>query len=119
MRPLLFGGTRLRAILLASGADARKNQIVTVNGKSVSVFHPMSQILHVVHFDIENTSAPGTFGVIMPMKAMIETVGSIRHFQLLNLPVFRKLIEIAVDRALADVGVLLNDGIVYLFSGGM
>ena len=71
------------------------------------------------HFDIKNTSAPGTFGVIMPLKAMIETVGSIRHFQLLNLPVFRKLIEIAVDRALADVGVLLNDGIVYLFSGGM
>ena len=57
--------------------------------------------------------------MIMPLKAMIETVGSIRHFQLLNLSVFRKLIEIAVDRALADVGVLLNDGIVYLFSGGM
>ena len=119
MRPLLFGGTRLRAILLASGADARKNQIVTVNGKSVSVFHPMSQILHVVHFDVENTPAPGTFGVIMPMKAMIETVGSIRHFQLLNLSVFRKLIKIAVDRALADMGVLLNDGIVYLFGGSV
>ena len=31
----------------------------------------------------------------------------------------RQMLQIAVDRALADVRMLLNDGIVYLFCGGM
>ena len=51
------GGNRLRAGLLAGGANARENQIVTVDGKSMRVLDQPDQVVHVVHVDIESVPA--------------------------------------------------------------
>lgn len=85
----------------------------------MGIFHQAGQIVHIVHFHIENASAYRTFGMIVPVKPVIKAVWTIGHFQLLNFPVLRQLIEVTVYGGLADMGVMNDNGIIDLFRRGM
>lgn len=107
---LIWGDWRLSAFFrLTAWAYAGENDIVGQQHKAVGVPDAFLQMLKIGDSDIKYPSALLAAHMIVPPGIEVEAVGGVGNLDAQNIALICQQVQIAVDRSLADAGVMFGN----------